>query len=309
MKRVQYDRYGGPEVMAIAECDLPPLRDDEVRVATRAAAINPFDWKLRRGAMRLVTGRRFPRAMGTDFAGIVEATGAAVRHVQAGDAVFGSIDFKKSGAFAETIIVNAAHLAAKPSRLSFGEAASLPIAAMTAWVALLDKAQVGAGTRILIHGCAGAVGAFASQLAVAHGAEVTGTCGPDSIDTARAAGVTSILAYSDVKAAIPGARFDAVFDTIGTLDAGVGLAMLAPKGVFIDINPTPARMLRGFLSRRYRLAFANAGLKHLPAIARLAQEGALRPNVGREAPFSEALTAITEAETGPRRAGKTVLVF
>lgn len=309
MKRVQYDRYGGPEVMAIAACDLPPLRDDEVRVSTRAAAINPFDWKLRRGAMRLVTGRRFPRAMGTDFAGIVEATGATVRHVQAGDAVFGTLDFKKSGAFAETVVANAAHLAQKPSRLSFGEAASLPIAAMTAWVALLDKARVRSGSRVLIHGCGGAVGAFASQLAAAHGAHVTGTCGPDSIETAREAGVASILAYSDAKASAPGDRFDAVFDTLGTLDVGVGLAMLAPKGVFVDINVTPARMLRGVLSRRYRLAFANAGMKHLPAIARLAQEGTLRPKVGREVPFGEALSTIAEAETGPRRAGKTVLVF
>lgn len=309
MKRVQYDRYGGPEVMVIAECDPPPPRDDEVQVSTRAAAINPFDWKLRRGAMRLVTGRRFPRAMGTDFAGVVAAAGSAVRHVQVGDAVFGSIDFKKSGAFAETIVVNAAHLAKKPPRLSFGEAAGLPIAAMTAWVALLDKAQVRSGSRVFIHGCGGAVGGFASQLAVAQGARVTGTCGPDSVETARAAGVASILAYADAEASTPGARFDAVFDTLGTLDVGVGLAMLAPTGVFVDINPTPARMLRGLLSRRYRLAFANAGLKHLPAIARLAQEGALRPNIGREAPFSAVLSAIAEAEAGPRRSGKTVLVF
>ncbi|MGZ2484122.1 NADPH:quinone reductase-like Zn-dependent oxidoreductase [Rhizobium pisi] len=309
MKRVQYDRYGGPEKMYFGECDVPRVGDGEVRVSVKAAAINPFDWKLRQGAMKLVTGRRFPKAMGTDFAGLVEAAGRNVGNVTVGDEVFGTVDFKKSGAFAEAVVVKADHVAKKPPQLSFAEAASLPIAAMTAWAAVIDRAQARPGARIFINGCSGAVGAFAVQLAISRGAHVAGACGPASRDSARAAGVAPIFAYSDSEAYARGGTYDAVFDTLGTLDVGHGLSMLNPRGVFVDINPTPGRLLRGMLSRRYKLAFATMGIKHLPEIAELAASGTLRPAIGLEAPFTDALSVIADAETGRRTSGKTVLAF
>lgn len=308
MKRVQYDRYGGSEKMYFGEYDLPKLADNEVRVSIKAAAINPFDWKLRRGAMKLMTGRRFPKGMGTDFAGIVEAVGSKVTNVRVGDEVFGTVDFKKSGAFGEAINVDAHYLAKKPPRLSFSEAAALPIAAMTAWVAINDRAQARAGSRIFINGCSGAVGAFAVQLAIAKEAHVSGTCGPASMDGARAAGVDPIFGYSDQQAYALNGRFDAIFDTLGTLGVSGGLSMLRPKGVFVDINPTPGRMLRGMLSRRYKLAFATQGIRHLPAIAELAGNGTLRPSIGLEAPFSDALSVIADAENGRLSSGKIVLL-
>lgn len=309
MKRVQYDRHGGPEEMYVGECELPGVRDDEVRVSVKAAAINPFDWKLRQGAMRLFTGRRFPKGMGTDFAGVVEATGRKVTNVQVGDEVFGTVDFRRSGAFAEAVVVAAGHLARKPPQLSFSEAASLPVAAMTAWVAMVDRAQVRPGSRVFINGCVGSVGAFAVQLAIARGARVSGSCGPVSKDSARAAGVEPIFGYAEGRTFARDGKYDAVFDTLGTLDVGDGLSMLTPSGVFVDINPTPGRFLRGILSRRYKLAFANIGIKHLPAIAELAAVGTLRPTVGLEAPFGDALSAVTHAESGSRSSGKVVLTF
>ncbi|MBB5577633.1 MULTISPECIES: NAD(P)-dependent alcohol dehydrogenase [Rhizobium] len=309
MKRVQYDRYGGPEGMYFGEYDLPALGESEVRVSIKAAAINPFDWKLRRGAMKLLTGRRFPRGMGTDFAGIVEATGSKVTKFYAGDEVFGVLDFKKSGAFGEVVMVDSNHLTKKPAHISFSEAASLPTAAMTAWVAILDKAAARRGSNIFINGCSGAVGSFAAQLAVAHEARVAGTCGPTSRDRARAAGVDAVFGYSDKQRYAKNTKYDAIFDTLGTLGIEDALSMLKPKGVFVDINPTPGRIARGMLSRRYKLAFAASGLKHLPAIAELASDGTLWPTIGLEAPFSEALSVITDAETARRSYGKTVLTF
>ncbi|OWV77095.1 alcohol dehydrogenase [Rhizobium sp. R339] len=309
MKRVQYDRYGGPEKMYFGEYELPEIGENEVRVSVKAAAINPFDWKLRQGAMKLVTGRRFPKAMGTDFAGIVQATGSNVGNVSVGDEVFGTVDFKKSGAFAEEVVVEASHLAKKPPQLSFAEAASLPIAAMTAWVAIIDRAKARPGARIFINGCSGAVGAFAVQLAISRGAVVTGTCGPASRDHARAAGVDPLFDYSDSQAYARPGSYDAVFDTLGTLDVGRGFSMLNPGGVFVDINPTPVRLLRGMLSRRYKLAFATMGIKRLPEIAALAGSGTLRPAIGLEAPFTDALSVIADTETGRRTSGKTVLAF
>ncbi|RFB91496.1 alcohol dehydrogenase [Rhizobium leguminosarum bv. trifolii] len=310
MKRVQYDRHGGPEKMYFGDFDLPPVGDGEVRVSVRAAAVNPLDWKLRQGAMKLFTGRRFPKGMGTDFAGIVEAVGGKVTDLKVGDEVFGTVDFRKSGAFAETVLVDAGQVARKPSQLSFAEAASLPIAAMTAWVAIIDKARPRSGTRIFINGCNGAVGAFAVQLAISHGAHISGACGPASRASAAAVGVGRIFGYADRQAYAQYGKYDAVFDTLGTLDIGHGLSMLNPKGVFVDINPTPGRLIRGMLSRRYKLAFATMGIKHLPAIAELAGRGTLRPTIGLEAPFTDALSVIADAETGSRSSpGKAVLAF
>lgn len=307
MKRIQYDRYGGPDVMYIGDADLPRLGRNQVRVLVRAAAVNPFDWQLRRGAMKLFLSRAFPKGMGTDFAGVVEAAGGDVRDIRVGDEVFGTMDFKKAGAFAEKVVLDSHLVAKKPSRLSFHEAACLPIPAMTAWAAILDKAKAGTGSSLFVNGCTGAVGASAVQLALVRGVKVGGRCHAASLESAKAAGVDPVFTYADTQFYQRSKKFDAVFDTLGTLDVGAGLLMLKKDGVLVDINPTPRRVFRGMLSRRYKLAVATMGIKHLPAIADLAGEGVLRPTVGAVIPFADALPAITKAESGPRIPGKTVL--
>jgi NADPH:quinone reductase-like Zn-dependent oxidoreductase len=215
MQRVQYDRHGGPEEMYIGEFALPDPGGGEVRVAVRAAAVNPLDWKLRQGVMKMLTGRRFPKAMGTDFAGVVEAVGGGVTDLVVGDEVFGTTDFRRSGAFAGAVIVSAANLAKKPAKLSFSEAACLPIPAMTAWVALLDRAGIDAGSRVFINGCSGAVGAFAVQLAIAHGAHVSGSCGKASRESVKAASIEAIFDYQH------DARKDAPGNVFAALQAGL----------------------------------------------------------------------------------------
>jgi NADPH:quinone reductase-like Zn-dependent oxidoreductase len=117
MRRVQYDRYGGPQEMYIGEYTLPSLGTNQVRVDVKAAAINPFDWKLRQGSMKLFMGRAFPKGMGTDFAGVVEAIGGDVTSLRVGDEVFGTMDSKKSGAFAEQIVLDSNFVAKKPAQL------------------------------------------------------------------------------------------------------------------------------------------------------------------------------------------------
>ena len=309
MKRVQYDRYGGPEQMYLGNYTPPPIERGQVRVKVKAVAINPLDWKLRQGAMKLIIGRTFPKGIGSDYAGTVEAVGEDVTNVQFGDDVFGTMDFKNAGAFAESIVVDCRYLTRKPERLSFSEAACLPIPATTAWAAIIDKAQARSGARIFINGCSGAVGAFAVQLALARGATVAGSCGKAAMPAAKAAGVEPVFNYADTSSYREAGKFDAIFDTAGTMPVGEGLSMLKRGGVFVDINPTPGRAIRGMLSGRYKLAFATMGTEHLPEIAQLANEGVLRPKIGLEKPFSEALTAIADAESGFRSAGRIVLAL
>lgn len=309
VKRVQYDRYGGPEQMYIGDYVLPPLGRNQVRVKVKAVAINPLDWKLRQGAMKLMISRKFPKGIGSDYAGIVEATGENVTNVHAGDGVFGTMDFKNAGAFAEAIVVDCGYLTKKPPQLSFEDAACLPIPAATAWAAIIDKAQARNGSRIFVNGCTGAVGSFAVQLALARGAQVSGSCSTASIATAKAAGVDPVFDYTTSSPYPKGGKFDAVFDTAGTMPVRDGLSLLGRGGAFVDINPTPARAIRGMLSGRYKLALATMGTKHLSEIAQLASDGVLRSTIGLKMAFDEALTVIAKAEAGLCGPGRIVLTL
>lgn len=309
MKRIQFGRYGGPEEMSFGEHTLPDLAPGLVRVRVKAAAINPLDWKLRRGAMKIVTGKKFPQGMGSDFAGVVQEVGSGVTNFQVGDEVFGTVEIRRQGAFAELVDANAELVVRKPASLSFSEAACIPIPAATAWMAIVSTAKARSGSRIFIHGCSGAVGGFAVQLALAQGADVSGSCGVSSVAKVKSAGVDAVFAHADKASFASNGPYDAVFDTIGTLPIADGLSILKPKGRFIDINPTPGRMLRGFISGRYKLVFATAGFKNLADIATAVIGGKLRPSVGLEVPFADALAVIKDFELGPRPPSRVVLLM
>jgi NADPH:quinone reductase-like Zn-dependent oxidoreductase len=309
MNRVQYDHYGGADVMRMGKFDVPLPKRGQVRVNVKAAAINPLDWKQRQGGMKLFMNRRFPKGMGSDFAGVVDAVGEDISDFQVGDEVLGTMDFRSPGAFAEVLVAEARLLVRMPAELSFAEAACLPIPGATAWAALLHKGQVSRRSRVLVNGCTGAVGSMAVQLARSRGALVAGICSSASMDRARQAGIDPILDYADPSLWPRLDPFDVILDTAGTLELRRGMAMLKPSGVFIDINPTPGRLVRGMLSRRYRLVFAAMATGHLPEIADLAARGTLKASIAQESRFAEALETITAVEKGLRVPGRVVLTF
>ncbi|SEN57302.1 Alcohol dehydrogenase GroES-like domain-containing protein [Duganella sp. CF517] len=141
MKRLQYHQYGGPELMRLEHFDLDTPGRGEVAVRVQFAAINPIDWKLRQGVMKMMTGQKFPRAMGFDFSGTVIAVGPEVARLQPGDAVFGLARFKESGALGQALVTNAKFVAKKPDGVSFADAACLGTPGMTTWGSLIDKAH------------------------------------------------------------------------------------------------------------------------------------------------------------------------
>src|SRR5271156_783406 len=171
MRRVQYHRYGGPEELRLEEFSLPEPGRGQIRVQARAAAANPMDWKIRNGELKMMTGRSFPRGLGHDFAGVVEALGPAVTRLKVGDEVFGATGLKQSGTFAEALVTDEKTVFLKPRSLSFEEAAALPIVSATAWTALVDLAKLQAGQQVFITGCLGGVGRIAVQVARMRGAE------------------------------------------------------------------------------------------------------------------------------------------
>jgi NADPH:quinone reductase-like Zn-dependent oxidoreductase len=309
MKRIQYDRYGGPELMRLEEFELAMPGKGEVAVKVKSAAINPIDWKLRNGQMKIVTGNAFPRAMGMDFSGTVISVGAGVRRFKAGDAVFGLARFKQSGALGQAVVTNETFLARKPDNVSFEDAACLATPGVTAWNGLVDKARLTAGQRVFVNGCTGAVGEATVQIARMLGATVSGTCSAGAMERARSVGVQTVFDYRRTDLSKIDERFDVVYDTAATMTTAVGLNLLSKDGVFLDIDPTPGKFIRSIFNRRLKPIVCTPRPDILDSVARGASEGTFRIPIGEVVPLSEAIQLITALETGRRLGGKGLVVM
>ncbi len=309
MKRIQYHRYGGPEEMRLESCELPAPGEDEIVVRVRASSVNPIDWKVRQGMMKFIAGWRMPRAMGTDFSGVVESTGRAVTRFRAGDEVFGTVPMKPSGAFAQRLVTKERLAVKKPATLSHEQAATLPVAGVTAWRALVLKGQVKRGQAVFINGALGGVGQAAVRIAKELGASVTGRVGPSALADAQALGIDQVLDYTKEIPARLESTFDVVFDCNGSLTAGESDALVKRGGLVLDINPTPGKFLRSLYSRRHKVVFGTQDTQTLQEIADLAGRGKLAISIGRTVTLEEAIALIGELEAGRRVKGKAVIVM
>ncbi len=235
MKAIVYEQYGPPEVLSLKEIDKPAPAEGEVLVRVCAASVNPYDWHFLRGTpkfVRLFMGIGKPKSprLGADCAGVVEAVGSGVTRLKPGDAVFGTC----KGSFAEYTCGKAKDLALKPAGVSFEQAASLPIAAITALQGLRDCARLQAGQRVLINGAAGGVGTFAVQMARGMGAEITAVCSNRNAEKVRSLGAQWVIDYTQEDFTQSGQRWDAIFDLVGNHTLAEFRGALQPKGVFVS---------------------------------------------------------------------------
>jgi NADPH:quinone reductase-like Zn-dependent oxidoreductase len=309
MRRIQYHRYGGPEEMHLETYELPAPGRDEIVVRVKAASINPFDWKVRQGTMKFMTGRRMPRAMGSDFSGVVESVGRKVTHFRVGDEVLGTAPLKPSGAFAETLITKEKLAVKKPATLSHEEAAILPAIGVTAWRALVLKGHLKPGQTVFINGAYGGVGQAAVYIAKALGASVAGRVGPSALTDAKAIGIDPVLDYTKN---IPDGlekKFDIVFDCNGSLTPRQGDRLAKRDGIIIDINPTTYKFLRSLFSKRHKFVFGSPSAEILQKIVGLASAGNFRISIGRTVPLEEGIPLIGDLEAGRRTKGKAVILM
>lgn len=295
--------------MAIGAFELSPPGAGEVAVCVKFAAVNPIDWKLRNGQMKIVTGRVFPRGMGMDFSGTVMAVGQGVTRFRVGDPVFGLARFKESGALAQAVVTKEAFLARKPDNVSFEQAACLGTPGVTAWNGLIDKAKLKAGQRVFINGCAGAVGEAAVQIAQIFGARVWGCCSARDMDRARAHGVHRVYDYRATKLSEIGERFDVVYDTSATMTVSEGTALLRRGGVFLDLNPSPAKLMRALVDWRLKPVIGSPRAEILDRVSAAAAEQQFRIAVGETVPLSRAIQLITELEAGHKLGGKGLVAM
>lgn len=321
MKAITQREYGRPlEVLRYEDIDVPAVGDDEVRVRVRAAGVNALDWHLVTGEpriMRLVgMGVRRPKqtGVGRDVAGVVDAVGAKVDRLRPGDEVFGWCE----GAFAEVIVTAESSLVAKPSDVSFEQAAAVPVAAMTALQALRDHAKVSPGDHVLITGASGGVGTFAVQLAKHLGAEVTAVCSTRNVEVVRAIGADHVVDYTRADFTRRGVRYDAILDIAGRPSLRGCRRSLKPGGRIVMaggeggrwLGPLP-RMVRGMLlgvvgGITVRVFESKETLEDMVVLAELLGAGALMPVIDRPYDLPEAAEAVRYLEVGHTR-GKVVV--
>ena len=250
MQAVMYDRFGDDSVLSLRETAVPQPAREEVQVRVRMASLNPVDFKLRNGILRLLGRPKRPAITGKDFAGEVSALGADVRGYRLGQRVFGSVDpMLGRGSCAQFVALATDLIAPIPDALSDEAAASLPVASGTALQSLTDIAGLQRGQSILITGASGAVGASAVQLARSIGARITGVCGTANIDYLRSIGAHQVIDYRTGDWQRLDERFDVIFDAAAVASFSAVKARLTATGIYINTMPRPALYLAAALAR------------------------------------------------------------
>jgi NADPH:quinone reductase-like Zn-dependent oxidoreductase len=239
MKAFFIDRYGKNSGARIGERPDPQLRDDDVLVQIHAAGLNPLDSKIMAGEFKLILPYRLPLVLGNEAAGVVVRVGPKVKRFKPGDEVYGRPDKDRIGTFAELIAMNESDVALKPSSLSMEEAASIPLVGLTAWQALIERANLKKGQKVLIHAGSGGVGTFAIQLAKHIGATVATTTSTANVALVRNLGADVVIDYKKEKFETILKDYDVVLNSLGKDTLEKSLQVLKPGGKLISISGPP----------------------------------------------------------------------
>lgn len=306
MKAVRIHQYGGREVLSLDETPVPDIAPDEVLVRVVAASINPVDWKVRAGYLARMMPHQMPLTLGWDVSGVVAAVGSEVMQWQVGDAVYSRPDLARNGTYAEFVAIRASECARKPRTISHVEAASLPLAGITAWEAMMDTAQVQAGQRVLVHAGSGGVGSLAIQLVKAAGATVVATASGRNRALVESLGVDQFVDYTTATLLHAVAPVDAVFDTIGGEVQEASWSLLKPGGIQVSIISPPDEARAAAMGLRGGFVFIGPNAPVLDKLAGMVDGGRLRPIVGAEFALEDIAQAHALSESG-RAVGKIVL--
>ena len=320
MKAIVYHKSGSGAVLKLEEIEKPVPKDDEVLIRARAASVNPLDYHLLRHTflrrvMSTVSKLKITRP-GRDVAGEVEAVGRNVTQFKAGDQVFGACN----GSFAEYACAPESAFARKPANLSFEQAASVPVAGLTALQGLRDKGHIQPGQKVLINGAAGGVGTFAVQIAKSFRADVTGVCSTRNVEMVRSIGADKVIDYTREDFTSSGQHYDVIFDLVANHSFSERRRVLTPKGIYIGAGMLGRSLsmigvltsgitelvLSSFVSQKFVSFLAKLNQKDLTAIAALMEEGKVTPIIDRRYSLSEAADAVRYVEEGHAR-GKVII--
>jgi NADPH:quinone reductase-like Zn-dependent oxidoreductase len=326
MKAIVYQNFGSPDILRFEEIDKPTPADNEVLIRVRAASVNPLDWKLMKGGpliLRLLLGlgKSKIKRPGVDVAGQVEAVGRNVTQFKPGDEVFGIC----RGAFAEYATSQSVPgmksvLVLKPANVTFDQAASAPVAALTALQGLRDKGRIRPGQKVLINGAAGGVGTFAVQMAKSFAANVTGVCSTTNVDMVRSIGADCVIDYTKEDFTRSGQRYDLVLDCVGNHSLSACRRVLNPKGILVmvgapDDSPVirllarllGALVLSRFVSQKMVFFIAKVNQEDLTILGEFMATGRITPVIDKHYRLSQLPEAFRYAAEGHSR-GKLIVI-
>src|SRR5438477_2155521 len=330
MKAALIDRYGSNDLVKVVDIAVPVMGPMDLLIQVHAAGVNPVDIKTRDGKLKTLLKYRFPLVLGNDLSGVVSDVGAQVRRFKKGDAVYARLDKDRIGTFAGFAVVREGAAALKPTNVTFEEAASLPLVALTAWQALVEIGRVGANQRVLIHAGSGGVGSVAIQLARHLGATVFTTVGKRNVELVKRLGANVAIDYRSERFEEVATDCDVVLDSAGGDTLVRCFECVKPGGVVVSIGSTPSAALArlwglnpiivlvmGLLTRkataaarrrnaRYRYLFVRADGEQLREITQLVESGAIQPLVDKMFPLEHVRDALAYSESG-RATGKVVI--
>jgi NADPH:quinone reductase-like Zn-dependent oxidoreductase len=322
MKAIVHCEYGSPDVLKLEDVEKPVPNDDQLLVRVRAVSVNPLDLTIRGPwLIRPILGMRKPKdtRLGVDYAGVVEAVGKNVTQFKPGDEVFGG----KNGALAQYVCVLADRsVVLKPANMTFEQAASVPVAAITALQGLRDKGKIQAGQKILVNGASGGVGTFAVQIAKSFGTEVTGVCSTRNVDLVRSIGADHVIDYTKEDFTKTDQHYDLIYDLIGNHSFSERRHILNQNGICVMAGIGGAGWHDGFagrlagelnayvrsrfVSQKFIAYIAQFNKQDMTFLADLMQSGKITPVIDRTYKLNQTADALRYLEQGHAR-GKVVI--
>jgi len=306
MKAVVVSEYGGPEVLKYQDAPKPEPKDDEILVRVIAAAVNPVDTYVRQGMFGRHALDNGPAILGYDIAGVVEKTGANAKRFKKGDALYSYLSVMRGGGYAEFAIAKESETALKPKNISFDEAAAVPLAATTAWQALIDSAKIDKGQTVLIHGGSGGVGSFAIQIARARGAKVIATASTAHQSLLKQLGVDQAIDYTTTKFEDVVKDVDVVLNCVRADALGRSYAVVKKGGIIVSITDEPDQTECAKHGIRGTRMGAHPDAKVLEELTKLIEAGKMKSIVSQTFPLVDASKAHQQIETH-HTLGKIVL--
>ncbi len=312
MKAMVIRRYGSPEVLQYEEVEQPKIKPDQLLVKVHASSVNPIDWKTRKGMISILTGNKFPLILGFDVAGEVVAVGSQVTRFKGGDAIYGSTSFP-GGAYAEFAAIPENLAVAKPTNMSYEQAATVPLAALTALQSLRDLGNIKSGQKVLINGASGGVGVFAVQIAKALGAEVTGVCSAKNLDLVKSLNADLVIDYTQQDFTKGNVQYDIIFDAVAKKSFSDCRKVLTPNGVYVSTLPIPEVILQSVLTaflpgQKAKIVLEKPNSQDLGYLKELIEAGKLRTVIDRTYPLQE-LTEAHRYSEGERTVGKIAIAI
>jgi NADPH:quinone reductase-like Zn-dependent oxidoreductase len=318
MQAVAIDAYGPASSLSVREMEKPTPGQGQILVRVHYASINPVDWKIRRGDIRLLLGNKFPRVIGVDFAGEVSEVGSGVSKYKPGDRIFGMCNPLRTqyGSYAEFALAEERDVALRPAELTEEQAVSLPVAGLTALKALRQHIGLQPGNKVLINGASGGVGSFAVQIAKADGARVSATCSAPNIQFVQSLGADEVYDYATQDVASLDGQFNGILDASAKLSFASVKHRLIANGAYVTTVPDkrsvlPILLSKVFPGKKAKLVMAGSGAnvsQELNDLAQLVIAGRIRPVISKVSSLSEVGQIHEIAERGHTR-GKIVVII